>query len=186
MNTYLLAEKNRDDIVAHNSDLMVTTVKTIGKASYTSYDFNRPEEYKQLDIVLGAPDAETQSLKAVTQSVFGTDDDVLLRRTRGNLSFGSTYQKTQVNGRAVIAQADGTLFFTHNADEYGDLVEENTAKDVAATGRYVERKTNRMNKNLLIAVDKVPQLEQRVGDTREHAADALKSVFDIKLALLRG
>ena len=186
MNTYLLAEQNRNDIVAHNAELMVTTVKTVGSASYTSYDFHRPEEFKQMTLLVNSPgiDAETES--TLSTSVYGKDDDSLVRRIRHMLSFGSTFQGTLANGKAVIVRPDGTLRITNNPDEYGDLLEENTAVEVAKADRYVGRSTNKINKALSVASAKVPQIEQRIADTRQEVHDTLQSRFAQKLALLAG
>ncbi|HEY1881062.1 MAG TPA: hypothetical protein VGG68_14130, partial [Caulobacteraceae bacterium] len=176
----------REAVEAHNEALVITTTKQIGRATTTTHDFNRAEEFHQLDAVLSAADAGDLTVRRIAELLYGTDDDILATRVRGSLKYGSAYQKTLHNGRAVIARADGTLRITANPDEFGTLVEENTAVAVAAVAKMVRQRTVRLNKDLAAAVDKVPELSERLTVTREQVRNSLSTVFSKQLELLSG
>jgi hypothetical protein len=186
MNQYLLADGNREAVQTHNENLVVTTTKQVGQASYVSHDFNREEEFRQLDRHLSIDDPTSLTVANITTSVYGADDDALRRRVRSSLRYGSGYQKTLRNGRAVIAKADGTLRITASPDEFGDLVEENTAAEVASLAKSVQRRTAQLNRKLAAAIDKVPELHDRLADTRREASTSLGSLFSRQLELLSG
>lgn len=185
MNQYLAPDENREAIVGHNEQLVVTTTKTVGKSTYTSHDFNREEEFRQLDAALTG-DLDSLTVREIASSVYGADDDDLVKRVRSSLRFGSPYQKTMRNGTAVIARQDGSLRVTRSADEFGDLVEENTANAVAKLGKYMKRATIQLDKSLAGAVDKVPELRDRLTETRNQAGATLSTVFAHQLELLSG
>jgi hypothetical protein len=186
MHQYLLAEQNREGIVAHNEELVVTTTKQVGKASFTSYDFNAQEEFHQLDAILSVPNADSLTVRDIALRIYGRDDDVLTRRVAGVLKYGSSYQKTLLNGRAVIARPNGTLRITASPDEYGDLVEENAALAVGKLNTSVKNRIGQIGRNFDTAVFKVPELEDRVHESRGRAGAALRTSFDRQLALLAG
>jgi hypothetical protein len=184
MNGYLLAEANRDALDAHNPELVVTTTRKVGQAEYVSYDFNVSEEHRRLDTVLTGPALATLTVRAVSVALYGREDDELIRRVRSALRYNSKYQKTMLNGKAVIARKDGTLFVTVTADDYGDLVETNAAEAVDRMRRSVAQGTKRLRADFAAAVDKVPELHDRLGDTAATAKAALGSFFDRQLSLL--
>ena len=188
MNEYLLADQNRDALDAHNDQLVVTTIKTVGKASVTSYDFNRSEEFRQMNTVVALPDDElaAHTARSITELVYGTDDDHLVRRVRSNLKFGTPFQRQLPNGTAVVAKQDGTLRITRTPDEYGELVEADAAAAVAKVSKYVRSATTRLGKTLDGAVDKVPELAERLATTRTEVQTSLGSVFSRQLELLSG
>lgn len=186
MNQYLMAEENREAIQSHNENLVITTIKTVGRASMTSHDFNRVEEHKQLDVILAGTEAERLTVRGVAERLYGDDDDALSGRVRSMLRYGAPYQKTLTNGRAVIARQDGTLRVTGTVEEYGDLVEENTAREVARLNKTVRQGAVRLNKNLAAAADKVPELRERFEETRGVIKTSLGSVFTRHLELLSG
>jgi hypothetical protein len=166
MNQYLLADENRDAINAHNEQLVVTTTKTVGKASYVSHDFNREEEFRQLDDVIGGTDIAGQTARSIAVKLYGNDDDVLVRRVRSALTFGSPYQKRLRNGNAVVARQDGTLRITSTVDEYGALVTENLAAEGDRLKKAVALRTKRMDRQAAAAVDKVPELAEAMAELR--------------------
>jgi hypothetical protein len=186
VNQYLLAESNRDAITGHNPDLLVTTTRQVGQASYVSYDFNREEEFRQLDTLLSGTDAGTLNVKKIAAQVYGHDEDLLARRVRSSLRYDSPYQRTMTNGRAVIANDDGTLRITGNPDEYADLVEENAARQVSRMSKYVDSSTRRLDRNFTSAGTKVPEVAERLADTRGEVRSVLSSVFTRNLELLSG
>jgi hypothetical protein len=187
VNEHLLAEANRDAIAAHNPDLVTTTTKVTGKASYTSYDFNSDEERRVLGETLAqSPTPESLTVHDLTKVVYGNDDEALKRRVRSALSYGSRFQKELPNGTAYVARKDGTLRITKTPDEFGDLVEENTAVKTAAVTKLVRQRTARISKDLDSAVDKVPALGQRLGEVRAEVKTTLESSFSRQLALLQG
>jgi len=187
VNEYLLAEANRDAIANHNEDLITTTIKTTGKASYTSHDFNNAEERDVLGATIGsAQDPETLTVHDLTTAVYGSDDEALKRRIRAALSYGSQFQKGLPNGTAYIARKDGTLRITRTPDEFGELVEENTAVKAAAVAKLVRQRTARISKDLDSAVDKVPSLGERMAELRGEVKTSLESMFSRQLALLAG
>ena len=187
MNEYLLAEANRDAITAHNDDLVTTTTKITGKASYTSYDFNSDEERRVLGETLEqAADPETLTVHDLTKVVYGSEEEALKRRVRSALSYGSRFQKELPNGTAYVARKDGTLRITKTPDEFGDLVEENTAVKTAAVAKLVRQRTLRIKRDLDTAVDKVPTLGHRLGEVRDEVKTSLESSFSRQLALLAG
>jgi hypothetical protein len=136
--------------------------------------------------VVARPDLDDLTVREVTGALYGADDDHLCRRTRSSLKFGSPFQKQLANGTAVVARPDGTLRVTRTADEYGDLVEADTAEGMAKLTKYVRNSAVRMNRNLNAAVDKVPELAERIGGTRTEAKSTLESVFARQLELLGG
>jgi hypothetical protein len=184
MNQYLLAEANREAISTHNVELIVTTTKTVGTASYVSHDFNREEEYRRLDEVVGADDIGSQTARLIAANLYGSDDDVLVRRVRSSLSFNSPYQKRMRNGNAVVARQDGTLRITHTADEYGALVTENLAQEGDRLKKAVTRGAKRMDRQAAAAVDKVPELAEAMTELRNDIKVSLSSVFSRQLELL--
>jgi hypothetical protein len=181
---YLLADENREAIQAHNEMLVITTIKQTGRASFVTHDFNREEEFRQLDALVG--EADTLTVQAIAKMVYGTDDDPLKSRVRSHLKYGSAYQKTLRNGTAVLARQDGSLRVTRTAQQFGDLVEENTAQEVARVGKSVRQAAARLNRNIAGAVDKVPELAERLGQTRQDARSSLSTIFSRQLELLSG
>lgn len=186
MNQYLLVDENRAAVHGHNEDLVVTTVRTVGKGSLTSYDFNREEEYRQLDAVIAAPDLDTQTARTIADSVYGADDESLVKRVRANLSFNSPYQRRLINGTAVLARKDGTLRITHSPDEYGVIVAENLAQKADAMKRTVGRSAKAIDRIAATAVDKVPELAEDIAELRTQMRTSLSAVFATQLELLAG
>jgi hypothetical protein len=188
VNQYLLADENRKAIAAHNEDLVVTTTKTVGKASYTTHDFNQREEFRQLDAILNAqgPAPDHLHVDDIARAVYASEDDILLRRVRGFLRFGSSYQKTQINGGAVIARPDGTLKITRTPGEYVNLLEENTAEKVHRLQKYNRSVTNQINRTTAAALAKVPEEADRIHEVRSQIHSAVSGIFARQLELLSG
>lgn len=186
MNEYLLGEQNRAALASHNNQLVVKTEKTVGLDVTTSYDFNRAEEFRQLNQIVAGVDLDQQTARTISETVYGADDDHLVRRVRSNLKFGTTFQKQLPNGTAVIARQDGTLRITRTPDEYGDLVDVEAATAVTKISKYVKVATTRIGRTLDGAVDKVPELAERLGATRTEVQAHLGSVFSRQLELLSG
>jgi hypothetical protein len=186
MNQYLLADENREAIGAHNEQLIVTTTKTVGKASYVSHDFNRDEEFRRLDDIVGGDDIDSQTARMIAVRIYGNDDDVLVRRVRSNLAFGSPYQKTLRNGMGVVTRQDGSLRITRTADEYGTLVTENLALQSDRLKKSVTQGAKRINRQAAAAVDKVPELREPMAELRADIKTSLGVVFTRQLELLSG
>jgi hypothetical protein len=186
MNQYLLADENRDAITAHNAELIVTTTKTVGSASYTSFDFNREEEFRQLDSVIGRDDLDTMTAREIAGRIYGSDEDALVRRVRSSLTFGSPFQKRLRNGNAVVARPDGTLRVTTTVEEYGALVTENLAQEADRVKKIVVQRTKKIDRQAAAAVDKVPELAEPLAEVRIEIKTSLSALFSRTLALLSG
>jgi hypothetical protein len=186
MNQYLLADENREAISAHNDQLVETHIKIVGKASVTTHDFNRQEEYRRLDSVVAGDDIDSQTVRSIAVQLYGTDDDEVVGRVRRNLKFGSTFQKRLRNGTAVVARQDGTLRITRTADEYGSLVTESLAREADRLKTAVTRGAKRMDLQAAAAVEKVPELAPAMAELRTDMQVSLSAVFTRQLERLSG
>lgn len=186
MNKYLMPDGNRAAIEAHNPDLVTTNRRTVRGAEYVEHDFLNDEEHRQLDMIINGGDIESQTLRSIATTIYGNDDDELVRRLRSKLSFNSAYQKTLKNGTAVLARKDGTLRVTHDAESYGELVVGQMADQSARVQRYVKNSVKRIDRQASAAVEKVPELAEPIAELRATMKDSLGMSFARQLELLTG